>query len=174
MRRGLPTLADVLSLGTGVALSLVVSLDGQLCGPDGSSRSISGPEDLQWLRTLRAAADVIVVGAATAARERYGAISVAPEFREARASAGLVDVPEVRVINRASDLDVALDGSRVLLEAGVRLHSAVIHRVDRIWISHAPVLVGNTDAAMHASLDGFTIAARYEGDTFVVTQFERV
>lgn len=169
----MPTFAEVFECGTGVALSLVVSLDGQLCGPDGSSRSISGPEDLQWLRTLRAAADVVVVGAATAKREHYRAFTIAPEFEAERSSRGLAPTPELRIIDSTSDVDAALTAPRVLLEAGIRLHAALAQRIDRLWISHAPVLVGNTSAALAIPLSGFRVAGRYAGSTFVVTRLER-
>ncbi len=52
-------------------LMFVVTADGAAQGPDALSRSISNQADQRVFQTLRALADVIVVGAGTAAAERY-------------------------------------------------------------------------------------------------------
>ena len=173
---GLPSVDYVISLVPAVALSLVVSLDGQLCGPDGSSRSISGPEDLDWLRRLRASSDVVVVGAATAVVENYGPIRVRPEFASARTSAGLAEHPALVKLRRGDDLATVLQqhGGRVLLEAGIRLHTALQEHIDRIWISHSPTIVGDVGAAFALRMDGFALVERWCGDAYAISRFERL
>lgn len=54
-----------------VRANVVASLDGAATGADGGSRSISTPADRAVLVVLRRAADVVLVGAATAAAEGY-------------------------------------------------------------------------------------------------------
>lgn len=173
---GLPSATQVRDLPPAVALSVVVSLDGQLCGPDGSSRSISGPEDLHLLRTLRAAADTVVVGASTAEREGYGPIRVRPEFSGLRQQWGLPAEPALVILRSSDDFAEMRPrlGDYVLLEAGIRLHAALAAHIDRIWLSHSPSLVGNAHAAFALDLAPFEFAARHFGDEFVVSRFERV
>ena len=54
-----------------VRANVVGTGDGAAAGPDGRSRSISSPADRALLVVLRRAADVVLVGAATAACEGY-------------------------------------------------------------------------------------------------------
>lgn len=51
--------------------SMVATLDGAVAGPDGTSRSIASPADARVFSCLRAAADVILVGAGTLRDEDY-------------------------------------------------------------------------------------------------------
>lgn len=176
LQQGMPPLAHLLALPAGVTLSLVVSLDGQLCGPDGSSRSLSGPEDLDWLRRLRAAADAVVVGRATAVAEGYRPIVTRPKYRDARMAAGLREHPELVLVSRADDVAAVLRGlgPRVLLEAGVRLHTALAAHVDQLWVSHSPTMVGDVGASFGLSLDDFVLAERWIGQEFAFSRYERV
>lgn len=176
LQDGLPTLESLLALPPALALSLVISLDGQLCGPDGSSRSISGPEDLAWLRRLRASSDAVITGASTAEREQYGPIRILAHFAAARQRHGLAAHPELVILRRDDDFDTVRPtlGPRLLLEAGVRLHTALARHIDRVWLSHSPTLVGDVGAAFALPFEGFTLAARHLGETFVVSRFERL
>lgn len=173
---GIPSLEHLLAFPPKVTLSLVLSLDGQLCGPDGSSRSISGPEDLEWLRRLRAASDAVIVGAATAAAEGYRDIRIRPEFAPARAAAGMAEHPQLVILHRSDIFSEVLQevGSRVLLEAGIRLHTVLASHIDRVWISHAPVLVGDQQAGFALPFDDFVLTERWVGEVFVFSCFERV
>ena len=141
LRRGLPELEELLALPPAVALSYVITLDGQLVGPDGSSRSLSSDIDLELLRRLRASADVIVVGKRTAEIERYTAITVRPEFVARRVAAGLTEHPALVVVDRSgpalADI-VAQHGTRVALEAGPQLVHAFTNDISRVWLSQGP------------------------------------
>jgi len=68
-----------------VRLGMIAGPYGEATGPDGSSRTLSGPEDLRVMRVLRAAADVVVIGAATAIREGYGPIAIRDSLAATRA-----------------------------------------------------------------------------------------
>lgn len=176
LHAGVPDVEYLLALPPAVTLSLVVSLDGQLCGPDGSSRSISGTEDLDWLRRLRGACDAVVVGAATAQREQYQPIRARPEFSAARARHGLAEHPELVLVRSSDDLAAVLRGAgpRVLLEAGVRLHTAAATFIDRLWISHSPTVVGDHRASFSLPLREYALTERWCGTEFVFSRWDRV
>lgn len=173
MRHGLPQFEDLLALPPAVAVSFVISLDGQLCGPDGSSRSLSSDVDLELLRRLRASADVVVVGRRTAEIEQYGPIRVRAEFEVLRVAAGLSPQPALVIVDRSGPSlasIVAQHGQRVQLEAGVRLVQAFRNDIRRVWLSHAPVVVGNHQAAL--SIDLPPLRERWDADEYVVSRFE--
>lgn len=90
-------------------LGLIASSDGKAAGPDGSSRSINGPADLRVLRTLRAAADVVLVGARTARRERYGDIRLPYELEVTRSSAKQPPMPHLAIATWGGVLPPNLD-----------------------------------------------------------------
>jgi riboflavin biosynthesis pyrimidine reductase len=85
--------------------NLVASVDG-LAQADGASRALSGPADLKVLRTLRALADVVLVGGATVRTEGYQRPVVArAEFAEARAAAGQPPAAAIAVVSASLDVD---------------------------------------------------------------------
>ena len=174
LRHGLPELRELLDLPSAVALSFVISLDGQLVGPDGSSRSLSSDIDLELLRRLRASADVVVVGKRTAEIEQYSPIRVRPEFEALRVAAGLAPHPALVIVDRTgptlADI-IAEHGPRVALEAGPRLAMAYVEQISRVWLSHAPVVVGNQAAALGVPLP--PLRERWVSDDYVVSRFER-
>lgn len=173
LRQGLPELAELLALGPAISLSFVISLDGQLCGPDGSSRSLSNETDLEFLRRLRASSDVVVVGRRTAELEQYGPIRVREEFQVLRVAHGLAPEPSLVVVDRQgpSLREIAeTHGSRIQLEAGVRLHQVYREHISRVWLSHAPVVVGDQSAALAGALP--PLRERWIANDYVVSRFE--
>ncbi len=78
-------------------LGFVQAVDGSLA-VDGSSRPLSGPADRQALRTLRAAADVVLVGAGTARAEGYGPVPVPEVLRRRRADHAMAQRPVLAVV----------------------------------------------------------------------------
>lgn len=80
-----------------VLCNMVASVDGASSGPDGKSRSLSGPGDRRLFHALRSAADVVLAGAGTIRAENYGAPrGDGPGPRLAVASASLALDPATR------------------------------------------------------------------------------
>lgn len=86
-----------------VLANMVCGLDGATA-VDGRVGLLSGPADRQLFKDLRSVADVIVVGAETARRERYGPPILAPERRAHREEQGLPAVPRLAIVSRSLDL----------------------------------------------------------------------
>jgi len=89
-----------------VRAGMLSSVDGAVTGADGLSGSVSTPVDRTVLRVLRAAADVVLVGAGTARAERYGPVEVGAELAGGRSSAGMSPAPVLAVVTRSGDLPV--------------------------------------------------------------------
>ncbi|MER5530179.1 pyrimidine reductase family protein [Streptomyces sp. NPDC002677] len=108
---GLAELADAYGypVGRGVWLraNMVSTLDG--AGQhDGRSQPISGAADMRIFGTLRALADVVVVGAETVRQEGYRPARARAEFAGPRAAAGQGPAPAVAVVTASLDLDFSL------------------------------------------------------------------
>ncbi|MBR7837626.1 dihydrofolate reductase family protein [Actinospica durhamensis] len=85
--------------------NMVASADGA-AQADGASRGLSGAADVRVLRTLRALADVVLVGATTVRTEGYLRPVVArPEFAEARAAAGQPPTAAIAVVSASLEVD---------------------------------------------------------------------
>lgn len=116
-----------------VRLGMIQSADGKAAGPDGSSRSLNGPEDLRILLTLRSQADVVLVGAQTARRERYGNIVLPDAMSAARRGAGLSTQPQLAIVTRTGNLPLGLDPASTWLITTVG--SAASRRLGPEWAS---------------------------------------
>ncbi len=95
--------------GPGVWLraNMVSTLDG--AGQhDGRSQPISGAADMRIFGTLRALADVVVVGAETVRQEGYRPARARAEFAEAREAAGQGPAPAIAVVSASLNLDFTL------------------------------------------------------------------
>ncbi|MEU8395790.1 pyrimidine reductase family protein [Nonomuraea sp. NPDC048892] len=86
-------------------LNMVSSADGA-AWLDGRSGGLSSKGDKRIFQTLRGLADVIVAGAATVRKEKYGPVPPREWWAEIRR--GRPEVPPIAVITRSLDLD--LDG----------------------------------------------------------------
>ena len=95
-----------------VRIGMLVSHDGKVAGPDGSSRSLNSPADVRVLRTLRAQADVVIVGASTAQSERYGDISLSESLIASREHRGATPEPDLAIVTRTGTLPPGLDRTR--------------------------------------------------------------
>jgi riboflavin biosynthesis pyrimidine reductase len=84
--------------------NMVSSLDGA-ARHEGGSAPLSSPADMRIFGTLRALADVIVVGAETVRQEGYRPGKARPAFAERRAADGQTPAPAVAVVSRRLDLD---------------------------------------------------------------------
>ncbi|MCZ9343422.1 dihydrofolate reductase family protein, partial [Streptomyces sp. TRM76130] len=75
---------------------------------DGRSQPISSAADMRIFGTLRALADVVVVGAETVRQEGYRPARARAEFAAARQAAGQGPVPAVAVVSSGLGLDFSL------------------------------------------------------------------
>ncbi|YAL81863.1 dihydrofolate reductase family protein [Dermacoccaceae bacterium W4C1] len=149
--------------------NMIATADGALTGADGLSRSINNPADHRVFGYLRAWADVVIVGAATAAAEGYTALTGNRwrEQRHGRRPAPLLvvcsssgELPETLVGSDPADVravtlgpqgpaglvrDLAQEGlDRVLLEGGPRLAARFVQAgvVDELCLTIVPLLGG--------------------------------
>ncbi|WP_320781255.1 pyrimidine reductase family protein [Streptomyces sp. CRN 30] len=95
--------------GTGgwLRANMVSTLDGA-AQHDNRSQPISSPADMRIFGTLRALADVIVVGAETVRQEEYRPARARAEFAETRQAAGQGPAPAIAVVSASLDLDFSL------------------------------------------------------------------
>jgi 5-amino-6-(5-phosphoribosylamino)uracil reductase len=84
--------------------NMVGSLDGA-ARVAGKSAPLSSPADMRIFGTLRALADVIVVGAETVRQEGYRPARARRDFADQRAAYGQAPAPVIAVVSRRLDLD---------------------------------------------------------------------
>lgn len=87
--------------------NMVSTLDGA-AQHEGRSQPISSPADMRVFGTLRALADVVLVGAETVRMEGYRPARARAEFAAAREAAGQGPAPAVAVVSAGLDLDFSL------------------------------------------------------------------
>ncbi|MEU6143806.1 pyrimidine reductase family protein [Streptomyces sp. NPDC047081] len=87
--------------------NMVSTLDGA-AQHDGKSQPISNAADMRIFGTLRALADVVIVGAETVRQEGYRPARARAEFQAARVAAGQAQAPAIAVVTASLDLDFAL------------------------------------------------------------------
>ncbi|MEU8031796.1 pyrimidine reductase family protein [Streptomyces sp. NPDC049099] len=87
--------------------NMVSSLDGA-AQHEGRSQPISSATDMRIFGTLRALADVIVVGAETVRQEGYRPARARAEFADARKAAGQTPAPVIAVVSASLELDFSL------------------------------------------------------------------
>ncbi|HEY5515475.1 MAG TPA: dihydrofolate reductase family protein [Pengzhenrongella sp.] len=91
-----------------VRANMIASLDGAATGADRRSGTLNGAADLRVFRVLRAAADVILIGAGTARGEGYRALEVPSALTRARADRGQRVALELAVVSGTGALPAAL------------------------------------------------------------------
>ncbi|MCX5062095.1 pyrimidine reductase family protein [Streptomyces sp. NBC_00201] len=87
--------------------NMVSTLDGA-AQHDGRSQPISSATDMRIFGTLRALADVVVVGAETVRQEGYRPARARADFAEMREAAGQGAAPAIAVVTASLDLDFSL------------------------------------------------------------------
>ncbi|MBL3668540.1 pyrimidine reductase family protein [Streptomyces sp. M2CJ-2] len=87
--------------------NMVSTLDGA-AQHEGRSQPISCPADMRVFGTLRALADVVLVGAETVRLEGYRPARARAEFAAAREAAGQGPAPAIAVVSAGLDLDFSL------------------------------------------------------------------
>ncbi|MFJ8691523.1 pyrimidine reductase family protein [Streptomyces roseolilacinus] len=93
--------------GAWLRANMVSSLDGA-AQHDGRSEPISSAADMRIFGTLRALADVVVVGAETVRLEGYRPARAREAFAARRAAAGQGPAPAIAVVSASLDLDFSL------------------------------------------------------------------
>jgi riboflavin-specific deaminase-like protein len=92
--------------GHHLMLNMVTSLDGAT-SVGGEATPLGDDDDRALFRALRAACDVILVGAGTVRAEDYGPVRLPAEAVEARQSRHLPPAPRLAIVSRSLDLDPA-------------------------------------------------------------------
>jgi len=90
-----------------VTANMVGGLDGS-AAVGGRVGALSAGPDARLFLELRALADVVLVGAETVRRERYGAVGFTGEAARWRQAAGKGPPPPIAVVSRSLDLDWSL------------------------------------------------------------------
>src|SRR4051812_19341810 len=90
--------------GKFVRVNFIASLDGATT-VSGRSRGLQSPGDLRVFRTLRALADVVLVGAGTAIAEGYGPMSDDSAVGRIRLALGRAPTAPVAVVSRRASLN---------------------------------------------------------------------
>ena len=90
-----------------VRANMVATLDGAAWGANHRSGTISSQPDREVFAVLRGLADVILVGAETARRERYGPAAAGAELAARRAALDQRPDPVIAVVSRSLDFDPA-------------------------------------------------------------------
>ena len=94
-----------------IRANFVSTIDGAATGDDGRSGSINNAADLRVFETLRALADVVLVGAGTTRTEGYEPVTVPERLRPVRADLGLEPELELAVVTRSGILSERLLGA---------------------------------------------------------------
>ncbi|WP_418959666.1 pyrimidine reductase family protein [Streptomyces tritici] len=93
--------------GVWLRANMVSSLDGA-AQHDGRSQPLSSDTDMRIFGTLRALADVVVVGAETVRQEGYRPARAREAFAARRAAAGQGPAPVIAIVSSSLDLDFSL------------------------------------------------------------------
>jgi riboflavin biosynthesis pyrimidine reductase len=87
-----------------VMANMVGGLDGT-AAVGGRVGALSDDTDAHLFRAMRAVADIVLVGAETARRERYGPVRLTDELMAGRRAAGLSPTPPIAIVSRSLRLD---------------------------------------------------------------------
>jgi riboflavin biosynthesis pyrimidine reductase len=90
--------------GRRLMLNMIATLDGATAW-GGTSSGLGDDDDRRLFHALRAACDVVLVGAETVRSEGYHPIHFEPEVVAKRQRMGLDDVPRLAMVSRSLELD---------------------------------------------------------------------
>ena len=105
-----------------VLANMVAGLDGSAAA-GGRVAGLSDDVDRELFRLLRSLADVVMVGAETVRRERYGPVRLPDDRRAARVAAGRPAVPRLAVVSRSLAFDLA---GRAFVDADPEARTLVV------------------------------------------------
>ena len=103
-----------------VVANMVGGLDG-CAAIGGRVGSLSEGADVELFGALRSLADVVLVGAETVRRERYGPVRLSAEHQDERRATGRTPLPPIAVVSRSLNLDwdsplfASVDGPRPIV-----------------------------------------------------------
>ena len=86
-------------------LDMVSSVDGAATDAKNRSGGLGGPGDLEVFRTMRAQADVVLVGAETIRKEKYGPYKLPDYLHERRAADGRSGPAPYAIVTASLNLD---------------------------------------------------------------------
>ncbi|WP_327264993.1 pyrimidine reductase family protein [Streptomyces sp. NBC_01232] len=141
--------------------NMVSTLDGA-AQHDGRSQPISGESDMRIFGTLRALADVVVVGAETVRQEGYRPARAREAFAARRAASGQGPAPAIAVVTASMDLDFSLPlfTSPLVPTLVVTGAAAPAARVEEAVGAGAEVVVAGDGAAVDVARAVRELAAR--------------
>ncbi len=129
--------------GAHVRAVMLGSLDGAATGADGLSGSLSDAADRRVFATLRALADVVLVGAGTVRAEGYQDVQVPDRLRHLRAARGRAERVELAVVTGTGDVPPAvLEAGALVVTSSDAPHLAGLRRMvgdDRLVLADAAV-----------------------------------
>jgi riboflavin biosynthesis pyrimidine reductase len=147
-------LAEAYRLGPGRALRMdfIASLDGAIA-VDGRSEGLQSPGDQRVFRTLRALADVVLVGHGTASAEGYGQVGPDTPLGRLRVSLGRTPTVPIAVVSRRASL---APGDKLAVPGTLLVTCAVADAARRAALSDVGVDVlvcGDDDVDLPLALD---------------------
>ncbi|MFC9824348.1 pyrimidine reductase family protein [Streptomyces erythrochromogenes] len=147
--------------GRWLRANMVSTLDGA-AQHEGRSQPISGETDMRIFGTLRALADVVVVGAETVRQEGYRPARAREAFAARREAAGQGPAPAIAVVTASMDLDFSLPlfTSPLVPTLVVTGAAAPSDRVAEAEAAGAEVVVAGEGAAVDAARAVRELAAR--------------
>jgi riboflavin biosynthesis pyrimidine reductase len=130
-----------------VLANMVSGLDGSVAIA-GRVGELSSAADAELFRRMRSLADVVLVGAETVRRERYGPVQLPLELRRQREASGRLPVPQIAVVSRSLTIDWTIPAFAASEPAAptmlVTCEAARPERLDEAR-AHASVLVAGGD-----------------------------
>lgn len=146
----------------GVWLNMVSSLDGAATVGKTSS-GLGDADDKQMFAALRAAADVILVGAETVRVEGYGSPRLSARAKASRTQRGMANLPRMAVVSRSLSLDPGSrffqgDGEVPLVFTGSRAPNEGVERLGAV----AEVVVAGVEGAAPGTVIEELVRRGYE------------
>jgi riboflavin biosynthesis pyrimidine reductase len=141
-----------LPAGRSLRVDFVASLDGSVT-VEGRSGGLGSPGDKRVFRTLRALADVVLVGHGTAAAEGYRPVDTDPHVAGLRTALGRPASVPIAVVSRRASLE---PGDRLAVPSTILVTCAAAGTGRRAALADAGVTVlvcGDDDVDLPAALD---------------------
>ena len=138
--------------GRALRMDFIASLDGVIA-VDGRSEGLQSPGDQRVFRTLRAVADVVLVGHGTASAEGYGPVGPGSRLGRLREQLGRPPVVPIAVVSRRASL---APGDKLAVPGTLLITCAAADAGRRAALADAGVEVlvcGDEDVALRVALD---------------------